>query len=125
MRLIAAFLLLSIFWGICGPGTAQDTSGTADAVSVASSRDWLGVGPIYSLGSSFWSGYPYYAYYDPSYSHPWPYAQPFYYYPPSYLSEYSAYPWWIGSHSGLDKTMAIARSGSSLRVYANGIWQTP
>lgn len=125
MRLIALFLMLSVFWGSCGAAAAQDTSGTAGEASAASSSDWLGVGPIYSLGSLFWPGYPYYAYYNPSYLHPWPYVQPFYYYPPSYIGVYPEYPWWVGGHKDLDRTLAIARTGSSMKVYANGIWQTP
>lgn len=125
MRLTALFLMLSILWGSYGAGAIQDTSGAADAASSAQNWDWLGVGPIYSLGSLFWTGYPYYAYYSPSYLHPWPYVQPFYYYPPSYIGVYPEYPLWVGSHKDLDKTLAIARSGSSVKVYANGTWQTP
>ncbi|MCK9564647.1 MAG: hypothetical protein M0Q43_01195 [Methanothrix sp.] len=33
--------------------------------------------------------------------------------------------WWIGTHGDLPKTIAIARSGSSVRVYSNGLWKTP
>jgi hypothetical protein len=95
--------------------------------------DWLGVGPIYSYGP-FFTTQPYYPYYYPAYSYtpsysswpvyvdsywynPWPSAQPYYYYPTN--------PWWIGTHGDLPKTLDIARSSSSVRVYSNGIWRTP
>ena len=122
MTKIAAVLALLVLWVVCFIGAAQSTEGTADS---GRSWDWLGVGPIYSYASMLSPNYPYYSYYLPTYSIPWPYSQPFYYYPPSYIVSYPTDPWWIGTHKDLSKTIEIARSGSSMRVYSNGVWQTP
>jgi hypothetical protein len=106
--------------------------------------DWLGVGPIYSYGP-FSASQTYYPYYYPAYSYtpstpsysswpvytdsywyrPWPSAQPYYYYQPYFISKYPTNPWWIGTHGDLPKTLDIARSSSSVRVYSSGIWRTP
>lgn len=103
-------------------------------------RDWLGVWPIYSY-SNFFSSYPYYLYspYYPTYSYTPPsytirpayidtyevYNEPYYYYQPYFAFKYPTNVWWIGTHEDLPKTLDIARSGSSVRVYYNGLWQTP
>jgi hypothetical protein len=115
-------------------------AGAEPAASSETYWDWLGVGPIYSYGP--YSTYqPYYSYhpaysYTPSYStwpvyadsywyNPWTSAQPYYYYQPYFVSKYPTNPWWIASHGDLPKTLDIARSSSSVRVYSNGIWRTP
>jgi hypothetical protein len=118
----AAFLALLMICTVCFVGVVQSSEDAADS---GRSWDWLGVGPIYSFGSMLSPSYPYYSYYQPTYSIPWPYAQPFYYYPPSYIMSYPTDPWWIGTHKDLAKTVEIARSGSSMRVYSNGVWQMP
>jgi len=121
MTRIAGILALLMLWVVCFLGAAQSSE---DNIDISHQWDWLGVGPIYSFGSMLSTTYPYYSYYQPTYSIPWPYKEPFYYYPPSYIISDSTYPWWIGTHKDLTKTMEIARSGSSMRVYSNGIWQT-
>jgi hypothetical protein len=123
---IAALLALLILWGGSYAGaTETDVSGTY--------WDWLGVGPIFGYGSFFSPYYPYYTYsspadyappyYSPTYSYSWPYAQPYYYYQPYSISSHPS-PWWIGTHGDLPKALDIARSGSSIRIYSNGIWRT-
>ncbi|MDD4161656.1 MAG: hypothetical protein PHW87_04160 [Methanothrix sp.] len=129
MALFLYILLAATFAGADG----ADTSKTY--------WDWLGVGPIYSYGP-YYAYQPYYTYYYPAYSYAhsystWPvYAasywynprtnwEPYYYYSPYFVSKYPTNVWWVGTHGDLPKTLDIARSGSSMRIYSNGIWRTP
>jgi len=115
MAKIIAVLFLTILFAVAFGGAQQaDTSETY--------RDWLGSGPIYRYGDVILPYLPYYQYYYPwSYKGPYPY----YYYQPYFVQGYPASVWWIGTHEGLQKTIDIARSGSSMRIYSNGFWQTP
>lgn len=124
MAKIATVSFLIILGGIFLAGAQQaDTSET--------NWDWLGVRPIYSYGDII---YPYYyvphsyvawpKYADTFWYYPWIYGQP-YYYPPYFAWKYPTNAWWIGTHEDLPKALAIARSGSSVRVYSHGLWQTP
>jgi hypothetical protein len=128
--------ILFILVGIC-------SAGAADANNFNSSWDWLGT-PIYSYGGStspylhtyypfFWNAQSIYSH-SPSYSDPYfNYVQPYYFnepywtypYSPNFRPKYLDKPWWIGSHTDLPKVLNIARSGSSVRIYSNGFWQTP
>jgi hypothetical protein len=133
MAKIRAVLFLLILFG----------TSFASAEPAATSEtywDWLGVGPIYSYGP-FSTYQPYYSYhpafsYTPSYStwpvytdsywyNPWTSAQPYYYDKPYFVRKYPTNPRWIATHEDLPKTLDIARSSSSVRVYSNGIWRTP
>ena len=133
MAKIRAVLFLTILLGTSFAGAQQTASSEAN-------WDWLGVGPIYSYGGPFSAYQPYYY---PAYSYPphsystWPvypypyrynpgtYGKPYYYYQPSFAWKYPTNAWWIGTHDDLPRALAIARSGSSVRVYSNGFWQTP
>jgi hypothetical protein len=136
---IATVLFLTILFGTSFAGAEQaDTSETY--------WDWLGVGPIYSYGDFIPPYYPYYLYspyYYPAYRYtphsystwpkytdtfwyyPWSYGEPYNYYSPYFAWKYPTNAWWIGTHGDLQRTLAIARSSSSVRVYSNGLWQTP
>ncbi|VVB67885.1 Uncharacterised protein [uncultured archaeon] len=108
-------ILIAVSW-ICSAGAEEAHSSDLP--------DWLGTGPIYSYGD-YRSPY-----YFPSY---YPYYYPYYhpYYDESHLI-YSPSPaysdpfrsWWVGAHEDLPKVIDIARSSSSMRVFANGAWQT-
>lgn len=98
-------------------------------------QDWLGVYPVYRL-SSYYPSYDYYQppYIPPGYINPrYDYAAPYNTYDPFWRFSYSwlysdfrmSYPWWLGEHSGLQKTLDIARSRSSVRIYWAGSWQPP
>jgi len=132
MKKIIAVLFLTILFGISIADAQQaDISETY--------HDWLGAGPIYRYGDVI----PLYQYYYPAYSYAPPgypfwqkyidtfwrysgsYNDPYYYYQPYFIRRYPENAWWIGAHGDLPKTIAIARSGSSVRIYSNGLWQTP
>ncbi|MCX6668774.1 MAG: hypothetical protein NTV25_03080 [Methanothrix sp.] len=127
-------ILIAVSW-ICSAG--------AEEASSFALPDWLGAGPIYSYGNYHFPYY--YPYYDdspliyspsPAYTGPfWNYAQPYYYSGPYWTLPYSPFaadlkprnpfkPWWVGAHRDLPRVLDIARSSSSMRVYANGAWQT-
>ncbi|MBN1234602.1 MAG: hypothetical protein JW999_00970 [Methanotrichaceae archaeon] len=139
MTKIAMALFLIFLFITCFAGAEESINDGAD-------RDWMGVWPIYSYGnfiSPYYQYYPYYTYDSPAYSYTpprystWPkysetfwyyprsYAEPYYYYQPYFAWKYPTSVWWIGTHGDLPKTLDIARSSSSVRVYYNGYWQTP
>lgn len=120
------FLLvsLSIF-----PSFGQDSG------NLTQPKDWLGTYPVYGFS-------PYHPYYDyhqlpyipPGYVNPlYDYAAPYYSYDPYWRFAYSwlysdfrmSYPWWVGEHRGMKKTLDIARGHSSVRIYWGGSWQPP
>jgi hypothetical protein len=103
---------------------------------LGSSQDYLSVGPIYST-----TPYYYYPYtYDQLsgfgkffvYDYSSPYYFPSYWYatnPTPVYPEFWAQPypnvWWVGSHRDLSRTLEIARTGSSFKVYQGGVWHPP
>lgn len=123
MSRITAVLIVVILCLACYAGAAQGNN--PDSSEKKTERgpawDWLGVYPVYSYNGLL---SPYYPYYYPTYSYTWPKVQPAYFYPTYLVQRYSAYPWWIGAHNDLGKTMQIARFGSSIRVYTPAGWQT-
>jgi len=122
MSRIAAILALIVLFAGFIAASAQSAEGNEKkAIESSPGHDWLGVGPIYSYDGLI---SPYYPYYYPTYSYFLPGSQPAYYNPTYLVARFPAYPWWIGEHGGLGKTMQIARSGSSMRVYSGGVWQT-
>jgi hypothetical protein len=136
-KIAIVLFLIILFW--------TSFARAEEAAPAETYRDWLGVWPIYSYGNSISPYYPYYlyspyyssySYTPPSYStqpvyadtywyNPQSYGEPYYYYPPYFAWKYPTNAWWIGTHGDLPKTLDIARSGSSVRVYYNGLWQTP
>jgi hypothetical protein len=120
MSRITAVLIILIFCLGIYAGAAQGTPGNSEKKGDSGPAwDWLGVYPVYSYNGLL---SPYYPYYYPTYSQTW---RPASFYPTYLVQRYSAYPWWIGPHYDLGKTMQIARSSSSVRVYSQGAWQTP
>jgi hypothetical protein len=126
MMKIKAALGLIILFGL-------SFAGAEDAARDEANWDWLGAGPIYSYGGVFnpyYTHYPTYIYTPPSYGILPVYADPFQYSSWPYADQYLGwiYPprsWWIGAHKDLTKTLDIARTGSSIRIYSNGLWRTP
>lgn len=124
MAKIATVLFLIILGGISFAGAQMATTSET-------SGDWLGVRPIYNYDHLI---SPYYyipqshgtwpKYTDTFWYSPWSYGLP-YYYPPYFAWTYPTNAWWVGAHEDLPRALAIARSGSSVRVYSHGFWQTP
>lgn len=120
MMRIAAVLALAILCA-CLPGASAQSTEQNQITGTNPQIDWLGVRPIYSSNGLL---SPYFPYYYPTYSYFLPGSQPAYFYPTYLVGRYSAYPWWIGEHGDLGKTMQVARYGSSMRVYSSGVWST-
>jgi len=103
--------------------------------NLGSSQDWLSAGPIYSMAPYYYHPYPYDQLSGFAKLYAYDYASPFYfpsYYfvdPKPYYTEFwaQAYPgvWWVGYHQDLGRTLDIARTGSSFRIYRGGVWQPP
>jgi len=132
VKIIAVLFLAILFVATFAGAQQADTTETY--------WDWLGSGPVYRYGDVI---LPYYQYYYPAYSYtppgyptrqtyidtlwhyPWSYLDPNYYYQPYFFQKYPVNARWIGTHEDLQKTIAIARTGSSVRIYSNGFWRTP
>jgi hypothetical protein len=112
-----------------------------DSTSSVPSWDWLGAGPIYSFGDYFSPyyyplTYPYSGSNVPVYSYnPTPiyannpvyYGEPYWTMPAPgryYVNYVLNYPSWVGTHKDLSKVLEIAKT-SSVKVYSNGVWQSP
>ncbi len=122
MSRITAVLIILILCLGCYAAAAQSASHAPEKkADKGPAWDWLAVYPVYSNNVLV---SPYYPYYYPTYSYIWPRVQPAYYYPTRPAQSYIAYPWWIGEHWDLGKTMQIARYGSSVRIYSPVGWQT-
>jgi hypothetical protein len=131
--------IISIILILISLAASQDSS------SSVPSWDWLGTGPIYGHTSYYSPYYNTYSY--PNYGAAFPtyiynpspvYVNPYLNYLPYYNGPYLtfpttgryytnyelSYPWWVGAHKDLSKVLEIAKT-SSMKVYSNGVWQSP